>query len=77
MIYFRLEKYFSNKNGSSGEGSQLVDSFISEENDTIAQLRSNKQNSLNTSKGTEANDIYLSNNKGKQNIQHFIINVRL
>ncbi|VVC35530.1 Hypothetical protein CINCED_3A011775 [Cinara cedri] len=59
----KLEQYFSYKQGSPGEGgSQQVDLSINEENDTIAQLQRNKQNSLNSSKGTEANDTYKNDN---------------
>jgi len=42
-----------------------------EENNTISQLQSNKQNRFNTSKGTEANETSRNNITGKQ-IVNFI-----
>uniref|UniRef100_A0A2H8TZV3 Nuclear pore complex protein Nup98-Nup96 n=1 Tax=Melanaphis sacchari TaxID=742174 RepID=A0A2H8TZV3_9HEMI len=49
----KLELYFSNKQVSPEDSSNSVNLSLIEENNTISQLKSNKQNNLNTSKGTE------------------------
>jgi len=64
--------YFSNKQNSPENGSHTVNLSLIEENNTISQLQSNKQNSLNTSKGTEANETSRNNITGKQ-IVNFIL----
>lgn len=61
-----MELYFSNKQGSPENKSQKVDLSINEENNTIAQLWSNKQIDLNSSKGTEVNESFQNNVIGKQ-----------
>jgi len=66
LIYFRLEFYFSNKQGSPGHLSNKVDLSLNDENNTFAQLQSNKQSDLSTSKGTEANDSFQNTGSGKQ-----------
>lgn len=38
--------------------SNKVDLSLNDDNNTFTQLQSNKQSSLNTSKGTEANDSF-------------------
>lgn len=63
---FRLELYFSNKQGSPEKNSQKLDFSVNEENNTIAQLQSNQQISLNTSKETDTSDTMKNNVTGKQ-----------
>lgn len=58
--------YFSNKQSSPEKNSQKLDLSINEENNTIAQLQSNQQISLNTSKETEISDTLKNNVNGKQ-----------
>ncbi|XP_050438636.1 nuclear pore complex protein Nup98-Nup96-like isoform X2 [Adelges cooleyi] len=54
----KLENYFSAKQGTSSDNTQKVDLSINDENNTIAELHSNKQTNINTSKGTETNDVF-------------------
>jgi len=59
-----LEQYFYNKQNSPEDSSHTVNLSLIEENNTISQLQSNKQNNLNISKGTEANETSRNNITG-------------
>lgn len=72
MFCFRLEQYFCNKQNSPEDNSNTVNLSSIEENNTISQLHSNKQNNLNTSKGTEVNETSRNNINGKQ-IVNFLL----
>lgn len=65
LYYFRLEFYFSNKQGSPGDLSNKNDLSLNDENNTFAQLHSNKQSDLSTSKGTETNDSFQNTGSGE------------
>lgn len=53
-----MELYFSNKQGSPQNISNTIDLSLTEENNTIVQLQSNKQSDLNVSKRRESNDTF-------------------
>jgi len=71
-FYFRLEHYFSSKQSSPEGNSHTVNLSLTEENNTISQLQSNKQINLNTSKETEANESSQNNVTGKKTV-NFIL----
>lgn len=64
--YFRLELYFSNKQGSPRNTSNANDLSVPQQNNTTIELQSNKQSGLNVSKETESNDSF-QNITGKLN----------